>query len=128
MRAAAEPEIVPTALGWMEYLGFSSHTVTQIEHITETVLVQDPNIVVTFSIKGCKPSELPDDIIRCDPPPSIRIEEILPTSTVAYTVTPTTAVDIVEDNYNGPVVEATEASVEDGEKVVEETQPLQSLK
>lgn len=111
----------------MEYLGFTGFTVTKVEHIMETVIVQDPNVVVTFSIKGCKPSELPDNIIRCEPPPSIRIEEILPTSTVGYTITPTTSVDIAEDNYNGPVVEATETSINE-EKVVEETEPLQDLK
>lgn len=115
-----------TDLGWMEFLGFTSYTVTKVEHVIETALVQDPNIVVTFSIKGCKPSELPEDIIRCDPPPSVRIEDILPTSTVGFSIIPTTAVDILDENFNGPVVEVTEV-VDDLEKVVEETQPLQDL-
>lgn len=127
LKEAVEPEITTTPLGWMEYLGFTDYTVTKVEHVTETVIVQDPNVVVTFSIKGCKPSELPRNIIRCDPPPSITIEEILPTSTVGYAITPTASVEIVDDNYNGPVVEATETS-EDEEKVIEATQPLQDLK
>lgn len=128
LKAVPEPEIISTSLGWMQYLGFTGRTVTKVEHLVKTVVAQDPNVVVTFSIKGCKPSELPEGINRCDPPPSISTEKILPTSTVGFMITPTAAAEIPDDGYNGPVVEATELSTGDGEKVVEETQPLQNLK
>lgn len=126
IRTNIEPEIFSTSLGWMEYLGFTGRTVTKVEHVIETVTVQDPNVAVTFSIKGCKPSALPLDMDRCEPPPTVRIEEFLPTSTMGYVITPTTSVELPDDGFNGPVVEATEISG-DGEKPVEETQPLQDL-
>lgn len=127
LRAVPGPEIISTSLGWMEYLGFSGRTVTKVEHLIQTTTVQDPNVVVTFSIKGCKPSELPENINRCDPPTSISSKEILPTPPVELFITPTASVEIPDDGYSGPVVEATEITV-DGEKHVEETQPLQDLK
>lgn len=127
IRADIEPEIFSTSLGWMEYLGFTGRTVTKVEHIIETVTVQDPNVAVTFSIKGCKPSVLPLDIDRCEPSPTFKIEEFLPTTTMGYVITPTASVELQpDDGFSGPVVEATEVS-EDGDRIVEVTQPLQDL-
>lgn len=124
LKTEIEPEVRSTSLGWMEYLGFTGHTVTKVEHLLKTVIIEDPNVAVTFSIKGCKPSELPMSMNRCQPP--IQFEEILPTSTVESVITPTASVEIPDEGFNGPVVEAAEISG-DGEKIFEETQPLQDL-
>lgn len=102
-----------------------------------TVTARDPNVVVTFSVKGCKPRELPGDVERCEPT-TVAVHEILPTSTVGQAVVQTSAaatggagaeggMEEQEDEYNGPVVEATEVMGARGQAVVE-TKPLQSLK
>lgn len=40
-------------------------TVTQITVSDVTMKVQDPNTVITFSVKGCKPTKLPFDLPFC---------------------------------------------------------------
>ncbi|RZC37367.1 hypothetical protein BDFB_013403 [Asbolus verrucosus] len=85
-----DPKIATTPLGWGEYFGFYAPTVTVTKtdyHITK---VEDPSVVVTFAVKGCRPLQLPMamDINMCpqESTSSILIEEILQTSTVSSLV------------------------------------------
>lgn len=63
-------------------------TVTAISLRTTTVL--DPRTVVTFSVKGCRPSRLPLGLDQCPVAHSgISIEEIFPSAVVPTQVIPT---------------------------------------
>ncbi|XP_018335476.1 uncharacterized protein LOC108744278 isoform X2 [Agrilus planipennis] len=54
-------------IGWAEYFGFVAPTLTKIYRHRETTTVMDPRTVVTFSVKGCRPTRLPLDLDRCAP-------------------------------------------------------------
>ncbi|KAG5895138.1 hypothetical protein JTB14_008572 [Gonioctena quinquepunctata] len=70
-------------LGWGEFFGLFAPTVTVTLTKLETTIVQDPRVVVTYAVKGCRPMRIPDDLDRCPQESStVPIEEILPTSTV----------------------------------------------
>lgn len=96
-----------------------------MEPVVTTITKTDPNVVVTFSVKGCKPTSLPYDMDRCQPPSSIYIEQILPTTT-AGVVTPTASYNVPQEAYNGPFVEATEG-LDDALRSAQETEPLQHV-
>lgn len=104
----AHPILKTPALGWGEYFGFVPYTVTLIEPTLQTVTVQDPNVMVTFSVGGCQPSVIPLNIERCRPVPDFSIEEILPTSRVEQIYPTQNALEIEQENYNGPYVEASQ--------------------
>ncbi|KAF5269501.1 hypothetical protein FQA39_LY08690 [Lamprigera yunnana] len=69
-----------TSVGWGEYLGLVGPTITVTEMNFRTTTVVDNRIVVTFSVKGCRPSRLPMDLDRC-PLSQYSVDEIVPTST-----------------------------------------------
>lgn len=77
--------IETTPLGWGEYLGIYAPTVTTTAVHLETVTMMDPRTVVTFSVRGCKPSRLPMDLGTC--PESA--EPILPTRVTQEVMTTT---------------------------------------
>lgn len=98
--------------------------------------MKDPNVVVTFAVKGCRPSALPRNLEAC---PSITIEEILPTSTIPTLIHPTAVPshhvkphrpgyhdEDPQENFNGPLVEATEEDLANA-GVAMETEQLQPL-
>lgn len=129
--------ISQTDLSWGEYIGMVRRTVTVVQPVIQTKTLKDPNVVVTFAVKGCRPSVLPRNLESC---PSISIEEILPTSTVAQGIRPTAAPghhhgkpqrpghhdEELQDNFNGPLVEATEEDLANAGVAVE-TEQLQPL-
>lgn len=80
-----EPTIETTPLGWGEYLGFVAPTVTTTAIHVETTTMMDPRTIVTFSVRGCKPSRLPLDLETCPPSP----KPILPTRTSKEVMTST---------------------------------------
>ncbi|CAH2007729.1 unnamed protein product [Acanthoscelides obtectus] len=84
-------QINSTSLSWGEYLGFYPRTETVTKINLHTTVVQDPRIMVTFAVKGCKPLKIPGDLNRCadEGMTPLPIQEILPTSTVALTYTKT---------------------------------------
>ncbi|XP_067000966.2 uncharacterized protein [Anabrus simplex] len=59
--------IAPTAMtaGWWG----KDVTVTSTIYASETLKLQDPKHVVTFSVTGCKPSRMPFDLDYCDKSP-----------------------------------------------------------
>lgn len=74
-------------MSWGEYLGISAPTVTvNVTKITTTTFL-DPKITVTFSLKGCRPTELPLGLDRCSIEPTPATLPIVPTSTVKSTPT-----------------------------------------
>lgn len=85
--AAPTPIVHTTELGWGEYLGFYAPTVTvsTLKQLVTTIL--DPRVVVTFSVKGCKPSRLPLDLMECQGSGQNVI--IQPTATIPQLVTQT---------------------------------------
>ncbi|XP_065161437.1 uncharacterized protein [Atheta coriaria] len=83
------PSIHTTPLGWGEYFGIYAPTVTVTAMQMRTTTVLDPRTVVTFSVKGCKPSRLPMDLSLC-PSQTPPLLDIKPTSVVTATVVPTT--------------------------------------
>nr|CAI5822087.1 unnamed protein product [Callosobruchus analis] len=87
----SDDDVNATALSWGEYLGIFPRTVTVTKINLHTTVVQDPRIMVTFAVKGCKPLRLPGDLSRCadEGLTPLPIQEILPTSTVALTYTKT---------------------------------------
>lgn len=72
-------------------MGIYAPTVTVTHTELKTTTVEDPRIVVTFAVKGCRPLRLPMDLNRCEVEASstVAIQEIIPTSTVASHVVPT---------------------------------------
>ncbi|KAK5642994.1 hypothetical protein RI129_009161 [Pyrocoelia pectoralis] len=76
------------AVGWAEYLGLVGHTITVTEIRLRTTTVIDPHTVVTFSVKGCKPSRLPMELDRC-PVNQFNVDEIVPSSVLQPSITPT---------------------------------------
>lgn len=57
-------------------LGPKEVTVTKTIEQIFTTKVYDPNTVVTFSVRGCRPSRLPFDLLECQEP-----EPVAPTAT-----------------------------------------------
>ncbi|XP_044269664.1 uncharacterized protein LOC123014557 [Tribolium madens] len=86
----SEPELKTTALGWGEYFGLYAPTVTVTRTDLHITTVEDPSVVVTYAVKGCRPLKLPLDLDRCPEERStFSIEEILATSTVLLSQTET---------------------------------------
>lgn len=56
-----------TPLGWGEYLGLYAPTVTLKQTKLVTTMVPDPRVVLTYSVKGCKPEKFPNDLERYFP-------------------------------------------------------------
>ncbi|KAF2893726.1 hypothetical protein ILUMI_12447 [Ignelater luminosus] len=78
------------SVGWAEYLGIVAPTVTVTAINLRTTTLLDPRTVVTFSVKGCRPSRLPLGLDRCPVAHSgISIEEIFPSAVVPIQVVPT---------------------------------------
>lgn len=80
-----DSSIGTTALGWGEYFGLIAPTVTATAFHLETMTLMDPNTIVTFSIKGCRPSRLPMDLGTCQNVPGLKPSPTTPeimTSTV----------------------------------------------
>ncbi|KAJ8968647.1 hypothetical protein NQ317_015725 [Molorchus minor] len=86
-----EQTLHTTQLGWGEYLGLYAPTVTVTDTKIAVTTVEDPRIVVTFAVKGCRPMELPNNLKRCpeEALPTIAIQDILATSTVGIVPSPT---------------------------------------
>ncbi|XP_017780501.1 PREDICTED: uncharacterized protein LOC108565506 [Nicrophorus vespilloides] len=95
------PSVHTTALGWGEYLGFYAPTVTvQAVHL-QTTTVLDPRTVVTFSVRGCKPSRLPLDLNLCPK----KQPEIRPTATASIASTSLAPIIIPDPSGMGaPIV------------------------
>lgn len=96
----SEPEVKSTALGWGEYLGIYAPTVTITRTDLHITTVEDPSVVVTFAVKGCRPLKLPLDLHKCPPEqPPFSIEEIITTSTVVMpqqeTILPTNTMSVI---------------------------------
>ncbi|EFA00150.1 hypothetical protein TcasGA2_TC002971 [Tribolium castaneum] len=86
----SDPEVKKTPIGWGEYFGLYAPTVTVTRTDLHITTVEDPSVVVTYAVKGCKPLKLPLDLNRCpQEEPPFSIEEILATSTVALPQTET---------------------------------------
>ncbi|KAB0795996.1 hypothetical protein PPYR_10057 [Photinus pyralis] len=75
-------------VGWAEYLGLVGATFTVTEVHLKTTTVIDPRTVVTFSVKGCRPSRLPMELDRC-PVNQYNVDEIVPSSVSPPSITPT---------------------------------------
>ncbi|KAJ8930919.1 hypothetical protein NQ314_016243 [Rhamnusium bicolor] len=60
----SEPSIYITTLNWAEYFGVYAPTATVNVTTIETTVVQDPRIVVSFAVKGCRPIRLPMSLSR----------------------------------------------------------------
>ncbi|XP_069674376.1 uncharacterized protein [Periplaneta americana] len=54
---------------WGEYFGLRRPTVTDTVLRNKTSVYLDPSIVVTFSIVGCQPSQLPFELEQCKAEP-----------------------------------------------------------
>lgn len=103
-----ESRIKSTPLSWGEYFGFHAPTVTVTITDLHVSTIEDPSIVVTYAIKGCRPFSLSfkNNMNKCSPDlqSSVFIQDILPTSTVVLpskiateTVLPTqTMTNIIE--------------------------------
>ncbi|XP_063920577.1 uncharacterized protein LOC135135452 [Zophobas morio] len=81
-----ESAVETTPLGWGEYFGLYAPTVTVTTTDLHISTVQDPSVVVTFVVKGCRPLKLPMDLDRCPQEQPLSIEEALQTSTVSPVV------------------------------------------
>ncbi|PSN30548.1 hypothetical protein C0J52_24013 [Blattella germanica] len=62
-----ESRAAENAIGWREYLGFPVSTVTNTIVKNETTVIQDQQHVITFSITGCEPTQLPFNLDYCNP-------------------------------------------------------------
>jgi len=89
------PSIHTTALGWGEYFGIYAPTVTITAVNIQTTTVADPKTIVTFSVRGCRPSRLPLDLNLCPK------QDISPTPATQTTIETTT----VHGNLNGSSTE-----------------------
>ncbi|XP_074033007.1 uncharacterized protein [Leptinotarsa decemlineata] len=113
---SSRSELNPQA--WGEYFGFYAPTVTVTLTKLETTIVQDPRVVVTYAIKGCKPLTIPSDLDRCPPDSStISIEEILPTSTVIATSGLPTASPVSNQGYDVKTVVQNEPELDTSKNV-----------
>ncbi|KAK4877495.1 hypothetical protein RN001_010001 [Aquatica leii] len=73
-------------VGWAEYLGLVGPTITVTEIHFKTTTVIDPRTMVTFSVKGCKPSRLPMDLDRCPVSSQYSVDEIVPANVLSLIV------------------------------------------
>ncbi|KAF5278138.1 hypothetical protein FQR65_LT03654 [Abscondita terminalis] len=80
-------------VGWAEYLGLVRPTITVTEIHLKTTTVIDPGTVVTFSVKGCRPSRLPMDLDRC-PVSQYSVDELVPTNVLSEIVPTAIANDL----------------------------------
>ncbi|CAH0547297.1 unnamed protein product [Brassicogethes aeneus] len=135
-------QIFTTKLNWVEYLGIYAPTVTVTDTLFKTTTVEDPRVVVTFAVKGCRPLRLPDDLSTCEMenPSSVTVEEILPTSTVASNFVPASNYDpvaniqdIINSNNNDldsvnfdPVQPSSDTVIFDSKVPIQPTESLPS--
>ncbi|XP_018566492.1 uncharacterized protein LOC108907334 [Anoplophora glabripennis] len=103
--------IQSTPLGWGEYLGIYAPTVTVVRTELVTTVVTDPRVVLTYSVKGCRPLQLPENLERCSVEDSVSISHVLPTSTVVPSAT--VPVSIPENSRVINVTEGTSFPVSD---------------
>lgn len=79
---ATTPAPKPPSWGW-NFFNFGPREVYVTQTLVEVQTSQymDPNTVVTFSVKGCRPSRLPFDLPECEPvraeppPPAVKSPE-----------------------------------------------------
>ena len=95
----------------MEYLGIVAPTVTVTSTYLKTALVYDPKVLVTYSIKGCKPARLPTDLNLCPQAADVTAQEgIVPTQVSQKPPSSTTSPNLtpsgnVEEVQGGETVE-----------------------
>lgn len=97
----AEENLETTPLSWGEYIGIYAPTVTTTALYLETTTMMDPRTIVTFSVKGCRPSRLPLDLDTCPEPQ----EPILPSKVTTMVMTSTV---FKPDILDAKAVEASE--------------------
>ncbi|KAI4470304.1 alpha/beta hydrolase domain-containing protein [Holotrichia oblita] len=99
----ADDEIQTTALSWGEYLGFSAPTVTlNVTKITTSTIL-NPSVIVTFSIRGCRPQRMPLELERCKIQATPTTLPIVPTSTVNVNSAIDNTNQITSDTADGQI-------------------------